>query len=192
MIDLPLTPGPVSLDFNVVDFGGRQTPALGGPVTRVNRLGNRFAVTAPLPPMPAAVGRQWVSALTRALLEGARWRVRQPDLPIGAPGNPVVDGAGQAGATLLIRAGQPGYEFRVGQFVTVGGRLAMLADRAVVGGNGKATLPLTAPLRAEPVDGEPVNVAAPTIEGLIEGDGMPWNVSTARHYGLSFTITEAR
>ncbi|HEU0045075.1 hypothetical protein [Sphingomonas sp.] len=190
MIDLPLTPGPVSMGWQVIDYGGRQTPALGGPVTRVNRLGNRLAVAVALPPMQSATGRLWVSALTQALTQGVRWRVRQPDMIIGAPGAPTVDGAGQAGATLAITGAQPGYAFRVGQIVAVGGRLAMLAGGIVVAANGKALLPLTAALRAEPAGA--VEVAAPMIEGLLEGDGLPWSISLARHYGLSFTIAEAR
>ena len=192
MIDLPLTPGPVTLEWHEIDFGGRQTPALGAAVTRVNRLGNRLAVTVPLPPMTATDGLAWVVALRQAVKQGACWRVRQPGLTIGAPGQPVVDGAGQSGASLAVRSAQPGYAFRRGQVVTVGGRLLMLASSIAVGADGKAVLPLTDALRAEPVNGESVNAAAPTIEGLLEGDGVPWSVSTARHYGLSFTIAEVR
>jgi hypothetical protein len=192
MIDLPLTPGPVSLGWQLIDFGGRQTPALGGPVTRVNRLGMRLAVAVTLPPMIAADGRRWVSALQQAVTQGARWRVRQPDLAIGAPGQPVVDGAGQSGSELTLRGAQPGYAFRTQQLVSIEGRLATVASGVLVAANGEVTLPLTYPLRAEPADGAAVEVGAPMIEGLLESDGLPWSISLARHYGLSFTIAEAR
>lgn len=192
MIDLPLRPGSVSLEWRRVDYGGRQTPALGGAISRVNRLGSRLAVSVSLPPMMPDVGRAWVAALDAAVELGARWRIRQPGLVIGTPGTPVVDGAGQAGRSLSIRAAQPHYVFRAQQLVTIGGRLAMLASGVMVAADGTASLPLTAPLRAEPVDGEPVDVAGPTIEGLLEGDGLSWTVDRARRYGLGFAITEAR
>lgn len=192
MIELPLFPGPSSLAWQHIDYGRRLIPALGGPVTRINRLGNRFSVAVTLPPMVARDGMRWVAALNQAVQQGVRWKVRQPDFEIGVPGKPVVDGGGQAGTTLAIRNAQPFYPFRVGQVVAVGGRLAMIAEQSLANASGQAALSLTAPLRAEPVNGETVEVATPLIEGLLEGDGFPWTVDLARHWGLSFAIAESR
>lgn len=193
MIVVPATPGPVATDWRQVDYGGNLTPPLGGPVQRVNRLGNRLAVTVTLPPMTPAQAGAWVMALNRAVREGARWAIRQVEQTIGPIGTPVVDGAGQAGATLVIRSAQPGGTLFESQFLTIvtaAARYTHMASAAIVGTDGKVSLSIVPPLRAEPANGDQVLIAGPTIDGLLEGDGVAWTVDRARRFGLSFTIVE--
>lgn len=194
MIDLPRTPGPVDLNWQQIDFGGDLTPALGGPAQRVNRNGNRFAVTVTLPAMTPAVAAAWVAALNAAVRSGARWRVRQVEMVIGVPGAPVVNGGGQAGSTLAITGGQPRYTARTALFFSLlsGGQryLHLLTAATQLDASGAGTLAFETPLRVEPENGDAVEIAQPIIEGKVSDGGFPWSISRARRVGITFTITE--
>lgn len=194
MIDLPTTPGPVNLDWQQLDFGGELTPALGGESQRVNRNGNRFAVTVTLPAMTPADAAAWVGALNAAVRSGARWRVRQVELVIGTPGSTVVNGDGQAGNALTIRGGAAGYVARISQcfsLVHAGRRyLHLLTSATTLNGSGSGTLAFETPLRVEPADGDVLEFAQPIIEGRVSNDGFGWSIDRARRVGISFTITE--
>lgn len=196
MIDLPSSPGPVSVSWQQIDFGGKLTPGLGGAVQRVNRLGNRFAVTVQLPPMAPATAMPWIVALNKAVQEGARWAIRQVELAIGTPGNPTVNGSLQAGNALNITGAAANYPFQAGQFIAVtisGDRYLHLVTAPVTcNGAGTATLPILPALRAPTVTGGAVLVAAPTIEGLLADGNQGWTIERARRVGMSFTITEQK
>lgn len=196
MIDLPTTPGPASLSWHYVDFGGRMTPPLGGEVQRVNRLGNRLSLMVDLPPMPPAAAKVWISSLMRGVSEGVRYRIRQRGVEIGAPGAPVVDGDGQGGAALTIRGGTPRYAFREGQFVSLlseGRRYVhMVTAPALLDAAGGGTIPIVPMLRVEPADGDVLEVAAPIIEGLPDDGGLGWVIPQNRLIVLSFLIAEMK
>ncbi len=88
MIDLPTDIGPSSASAALIDFGAFLTPPLGGPVQRVDRMGNRFRISVGMPPMlSASDGRRWVSRLIRGKTEGARMPFPLLDFDPGAPGN---------------------------------------------------------------------------------------------------------
>lgn len=193
-VTLPASPGPRDFDGWPIDFGGLLTPGLGGPVQRINRLGNRLGVSVKLPPMEPHIARPWISRLHMGLQDGVIWLMRQPGLVIGSPGTVLVNGGGQAGRVLAVDGAASSYTFQDGQFVSLltGGQsyLYMLAAD-VTASSGAATLAFTTPLRAEPADNDPVEVAAPVITGWLGGDSGKWTVDTARHFGLAFSIEEA-
>lgn len=195
-IALPLSPGPRSVEWQLQDFGGDLVPGLGGAVQTVNRLGNRWTLRVELPPMTPQQAAQWMPALTRAVEDGAEFRIRQPGLDIGYPGNPVVDGSGAAGYTLPVRGCTPGYIWRAGQWLslTSGGQkfAYQVAALAVADASGDASLSLSTRLRAEPADGDAINAGAPVITGSIRGDGRAWTIDALRVFGTSFTIAEKR
>ena len=194
-VTLPSTPGPVAAEVKVVDFGGELSPALGGPVQRINRVGTRLAMAVTMPPMNGQVARPWISRLLRGKLDGLVMAVAQPGLAIGSPGAPVVSGGGQTGSTLSVRSGAAGYVYRDGQFVSIiaGGRryLHMITGDVTANGSGAAVLGVFPPLRVSPADGAGVEVAAPKIEGLLIGEEASYTVDYAAMFGLKFTITEA-
>lgn len=193
---LPASPGPVSLAWQLLDFGNTQKGALGGAAQRINRLGNRWAVNVTMPPLTPLQARNWSAGLTAALQNGVRMAIVQPDLATGAPGTVRVNGAGQAGAALVCDGAGAGYVARIGQWVSIitGGRryLYQIAADATATVGGALTLTLTAPLRVEHADNDLVELAAPEIEGLIVG--LPeWGIDVDYlTRGFSFTIEEAR
>lgn len=179
----------------MLDYGGILRPTLGGPDQRLNRLGNRFYLDVTLPPMTYDDGRIWIADLIRGQTEGVIFPWPQVEFDIGAPGNPLVNGAGQIGTTLSMDGFTPSYAVRKGQFLTIvsGGRryLHIFTAQAVASTTGTLSASVAPMLRISPADNSSVIVRAPAIEGFIEGNERSWNISAARHVGLQFRITEA-
>lgn len=182
--------------FEPIDFGGTLEGVLGGSDQRLNRLGNRWKMTAVIPPMSARLADEWGAALTDALHNGASFVVPEPGLPSGSPGAVLVDGAGQAGASLVVDGGTVGHVIRKGKWFSIltGGRRYLHKTTAAVrlGAGGAGTIPLVPLLRVIPADNAPVELARPRIEGLLEG--VPsWRISVQRiaEEGITFTIREA-
>lgn len=193
---LPETPGPVEMTVRQIDFGGALTPGLGGPVQRVNRNGNRFAVTVKLPPMSPDNARAWLAALNLGVQQGVRWRLRQTGFDPGAPGTVRVNGGSQAGSSLVVDGATPNYPFRAGQMFSIvtGGvhHLHMIAAGASANNSGAATLSIVPALRREPADNDLLAVGQPMVEGLLASEGVEWTIDRARLIGLEFTIVERR
>lgn len=196
MIDLPEHPAPQSAEAALIDFGAFLTPALGGPVQRVERMGNRWRYSAVLPPLPGKqLGRQWLSALIRGKQEGARTELHQQGFDPGQPGLPTVNGASQAGRSLIITGARADYIVRDGQFFSVltGGKhyLYMNIGEKILNASGAGTLAIEPMLRVSPTNGAQVHLAKPLIEGFIMGDEMAWSLSVEHLLGLSFNLIES-
>jgi hypothetical protein len=196
-ITLPSTPGPRRMTPMFQDFGGNLTPALGGSVQRINRLGSRWAFAVEMPPMAGEPdGRIWARRLTSGKQEGVLMAIAQPGLVIGEPGSPVVDGAGQSGSALALRGLAAGHDLVEGQFVSIvaAGRryVHMICADVSADGAGELTAAITPLLRVSPADGAVVEIAQPYVEGLLDGDGVNWTVDIGALFGHAFTIKEAR
>lgn len=168
----------------MLDWGGQLTPPNGGPVQTLLRLGTRHAWEITLPPMRTEpLGRIWAAKLRLAKLYGALLAWGQDGLVVGAPGAPVVDGAGQAGSSLALRGFTPGYAVRTGQAFSLvtGGRryLYFAADQALADATGKLALPIFPMLRKFPADGDAAEFARPMIQGSLSGNQVKWTRQTA-------------
>lgn len=197
MIILPSFPGAQRADPYELDFGGILTPDTGAETQRINRKGNRWGASFVLPPLDSAdLGRIWVNRLVRGKKQGARIAWPLGDFNPGVPGAFTVDGAGQAGTSLVLKGGAPGYQFKEGQpfNVVIGGRyyFDFIAADVVANGSGAATIQLTEMLRAEPANGDAIVLAQPMIEGWVIGDRVAWELAVDRNVGLGFEIQEAR
>jgi hypothetical protein len=194
MIELPDDIGPASLTMGLIDYGGVLRPALGGPLQRVNRLGSRFRASVSLPPLEGHRAGAFRVRLVRAKAEGLRMEIPLQQAQ-GAPGAPVVDGAGQAGTSIDLRGLTPGYVGKEGYWLSIvkDGQhyVHMLAAAMVVASDGTATASIVPALRTAFPDGAVVHLSKPMIEGVVLGDEMAWEVSLARHTMLSFDIEEA-
>lgn len=195
-VELPSTPGPRAVAWQAVDFGGTLQGPLGGAGQRVNRPGNRWRALVEMPEMTPAQARAWAAALTQGLRLGVIWKIRQVGLPVGAPGMPLVAGASQAGSTLAVDGLTPAYGWRPSQWITVetGGRgyLYQLSASGTADTAGEADLPVEPPLRVSPADNDPIEIAAPYIEGLLEG-APGWQIDARRLVnGFAFSVIEVR
>src|SRR3546814_10400759 len=69
------------------------------------------------PPMLPSVSRIFIARLLKAKREGLRIPYPLIDVPQGAPGSPVVDGADQSGTTINLRGLTPGYAAKEGYWL---------------------------------------------------------------------------
>ncbi len=196
MIDLPTDIGPSSASAALIDFGAFLTPPLGGPVQRVDRMGNRFRISVGMPPMlSASDGRRWVSRLIRGKTEGARMPFPLLDFDPGAPGAPLINGAGQTGTSMIMDGFTPNYVLREGQFFSIvtGGRhhLYNVRTETIASNTGTVTLPISPMIRVAHLDNDVCHFGQPMIEGFILGEEFAWSMSIERHIGLGFDIVEA-
>ena len=198
MIRLPDYPGPSSAVPSLIDYGVTLRPSTGGAVQKVSRAGSRYRVELTFPPMLPDDARVFISRLIEAKRTGLI-AVRFPLLGInqGAPGSPVVDGAGQAGTSLNIRNVRPGHTFFEGFWISIfdaTGQMYLhnVRANAVVGGDGKATLKIDPPLRYPFANGATIEAAKPELQGFIDGGEYSWSIAAASIVGLSVTIEEAR
>lgn len=196
LVILPASPSPMETGWEYIDFGGSLSGPIGGTDQRINRNGNRFALNVQMPPMEAHDARYWIAALTRGQRYGVQLKLLQPEIDIGAPGAPLVDGDGQAGDVLNIKGMTPRYPLVVGQWfnhVQGGNRyLYQITGSASADGTGDVAAQIEPPLRAEAMDDDVLDFGSPVIEGLLVGQGQTWTVDTAIHTGLAFTIRERR
>lgn len=194
---LPSSPALRTDKVRMLDWGGQLVPPNGGEVQTLLRIGTRHALEFTLPPMRTEpLGRQWSVALRLGKLFGVMLPFGQDGFDIGAPGNIVVDGDGQAGMTLEVRGGTPRYHARLGQaFSLVSGgrrRLYFMAANATLDSSGAGALPIFPMLRKLPADGDVCEFARPIIQGNLSGNEVAWDRLTApwSDFG-TITITEA-
>lgn len=86
------------------------------------------------------------------------------------------------------------YVVKEGQWLSVvhGGRsyLYCCTAQVVLNAAGAGFVPVDVLLRSPLSIGDPVELAAPVIEGWLAGDGYEWTIERSRTVGLTFTIAE--
>lgn len=196
-VTLPTTPGPRSVAWELVDFGGTLQGPLGGSGQRVNRLGNRWRAHIEMPVMTIAQAREWSASLTRGLRLGVLWRVRQPGFSPGSPGTPLVNGASQAGSQLDCDGFNPGYTARAGQWfsalISSQRYLYQVASTQMADASGvMANLEIEPVLRVSPANNDTLEFAVPYLQGLLD-EPAGWGFEPDKlARGFVFTITESR
>lgn len=183
--------------ISFVDSGGILRPIMrGGALQRLNRLGDHFAVTYNVGDVrsDSPEGRLLRQQLIMAKTQGAIALFPQDGRDTGAPGSPVVNGAGQTGSTINLRGFAASYPVLTSQPFSIisGGRRYLHtanADTAANGSGGMA-LAITPMLRISPGDGAICEFATPYIEGFITSD-ISWVFTPGNWQGQSVTIEEA-
>lgn len=194
MITLPTTPAPNGIELSLLDYGAILRPPGGGAVQRVNRKGSRWRASVSLPPMLPAEARIFISRLARAKFEGVRL-----ELPLlvdqGAPGAPVVNGAGQAGTTINLRGMTNGYVVAEGYWLSIvnaaGQHFLHCVTASVTVAGGLAAVGIVPELRTSFADGATVHLVAPQIEGFVDGEEWSWAIPLDRFVRIEFPIEEA-
>jgi len=95
------------------------------------------------------------------------------ETPLGiATGTPLVNGAGQEGASLMTDGWTPNQAGILlgGDYIGVNDELKMVVDDADTDATGQATLSFEPPLRASPPDNDPVILTRPTARFLLVDD----------------------
>lgn len=196
MIALPRHPAPRSARHELLDFGKTIEGALGGGSVRVNRPGSRFRVAVGFAAMEPEVADVFIARLIAAKDEGLRIPYPQRRRARGSPGSPVVDGAGQAGKLLALRAATPGHVFREGGWISIADAagqhyLHNIRGSVRVGSDGRCSLPISPMLREPFADGAAIHAARPMIEGMVEGESIAWRETEQHLVEISFILREA-
>jgi hypothetical protein len=191
---LPASPSPSSMTMTLVSNSIDMKPTLGGPTQRATRLGSRWQCEVTLPPMNYVAALEWMAGLSQASSQVMQLNLPQPDLLGLSAGSLVINGANQAGTSLAVSGGTPGYTFRAGQFIsifdTTGGKLYQLTAGYTLSGAGAGILPIFPQLRASPTSGSFVFEDPPIIQGFLTNMSPSWSVDAARTVALTFSILE--
>jgi len=194
----PAFPNPWKASPKLLEFTNDLTPAFGGPMQRLARLGARWSVTfSETPALGVNCARAILAARAQARANGDTTVFAWPQPAfLGAIGAPVVNGAGQLGTSLIIKGLAASTPLLIaGSFfsMAIGGRtyLHCLTANATVDGSGNATLAIAPMLRASPADATMVQFALPAIEGFIQGRSEDWTLERLAWVGLpAFTVME--
>lgn len=194
LVDLPLKPGPGRVSAMPIDFGGTLPGLVGGPTTRVNRQGNRWAITVTMRALTIEQARIWSADLALGMQMGVRWKLRQVGLALGPVGAPRVAGADQEGFALACDGFLPNASWKKGTFINlVSGGLRYVHKLAAAGhadAGGLATLHFTEKLRVFPADNDVIDFV-PFIEGLLDDGAAALTIDEKRLCSpFSFTIAE--
>lgn len=90
-------------------------------------------------------------------------------------GTPLVNGAGQSGATLAIDGCTVGATLLAGDFIGVNGELKMVVADATANGSGQMSLSIEPPLRASPADNAPLTLVRPTATFMLSESTAQWS-----------------
>lgn len=194
MITLPAAPAPNDAQPSMIDFGANLRGALGARTVRVDRPGNRFRAAISYPLMKPAEARVFVSRLLRAKSTFVRMPWPLLGISQGAPGSPVVNGAGQAGTAIALRGLAPGFQFQEGFWISIlgGGQhyLHNVTNAVAANGSGLATVSIVPALRFPFPDGAVAHVAQPMIDGFVSGESTDWAIRVDRMVQVAFTLEE--
>lgn len=192
-IALPTNLAPTAMTPRLISRRRDIEPTFGGPTTRIQRLGSRWAFDVEMPPMSYVEAMAWVAALARAEGDTVTLRLPQPGFNVGNPGTPLVNGGSQLGASINLD-GFGAYTAKAGQWfnVTISGRnyLYQVAEDKAAASGAMTGLKINPMIRRSPPDNAPVNFTAPVVEGFLQGRETSWTVENAMFVGLSFSIVE--
>lgn len=138
------------------------------------------------------------AALVQTFVMQLRGRVNRASLynfarrvPRGTiAGTPLVKGASQTGAALLIDGCTVGTTLKKGDFFGVNGELKMVVADATADGSGEMTVTFEPPLRASPADNAAITTTAPTALFMLESDEQMWNSKPGIRSDFSFSFIE--
>jgi hypothetical protein len=195
-VAMPTSPAPESADVRFLDWGASQVAALGGPTSRLSRLGSRHAVDYRMPPMTYADAMAWIQRLKRGMNEGAIMPFPQPGITSVVASAATATATVSGGTGLALQGLLPSATALEGQFFNVSrsGRLYLysLNSNVTASGGGTGTISFEPMLRtAVTASVDLIIFNSVYIEGYVTGDETGWTVDVARNVGLSFTIEEA-
>lgn len=193
MIELPACPRINEAVPKLVGYFTDQTPILGGPQSRVDRIGDRWGLDVTTAAADYAEdGMVMLSRLLRGMKETVVIGFPEPGVEKRDYGAPVVSSA-SAGSLLPISGLKAGAEIREGKFLSVivmGQRFLYQAAATVQEVEGAVLLPILPMLRVQPPVGSVVELTDPKIEGFVQGNEQSWQVSRSKYLPFTFSLLE--
>jgi len=189
---LPSSPEPrAPFTPRLIRSFSEQRGLMGNNQQRIYRKAAHYAADFEMPPMTPEEAEEWVGLRTT---DTVIMNLPQPGVNTGLPGNPRVNGAGQAGSSLILDGLTPAYPMPAGRALTLisgGRRFVYMTDQdATANAAGQMTVHLETMLRYPPSDNDVVLIAQPQIEGFSTFEDDTFRVREDGHVWLSFTIEE--
>lgn len=166
----------------------RSESATGTNVQNFIRLGQKWAFDVSVGRMSLDDAIEWIE-LENGAPVSIPLSILQPSNVMSSQGTPVVKGAGQTGAFLLID-GAENAPIRKGQWISVSfgaderDVYRVTGEAAQVG--GEHTIPVSPILRRSPADNASVELIAPSAYGLARFSGLPYDVGGVAPFQFSF------
>lgn len=166
----------------------------------IAHTGQRWEADIMLPPMSEADARVWIAWLSSLKGFFGTFLMGDPtgSTPQGsAGGTPLVNGASQTGAELVIDGATPSQTgwLKAGDYVQLGSgsstSLHMQLVDADSDGSGNVTLDLWPNVRVAPADNAALTVTGCVGQWRLNSNEMMWDVNQASIYGISFSAVEA-
>lgn len=169
----------------------------------IEHTGQRWEAEVSMPPMQRADAEQWISFLVSLAGVKGTFLLGDPSAstPRGSasttPGTPVVNGAGQTGASLTIDGcptSATGY-LKAGDYIQLGGGSSATLHKVLTDVNtdasGQASLDLWPYIRTAPADDATIIVS--DAKGLfrLASNQTDWSINNASIYGVTFPAIEA-
>lgn len=195
MITLPNCPPVRNASMKLLSYATDQTPTLGGPQTRVMRLGDRWAGDfTTYPALYADEGRIYLSRLVRGMTDTVLIGVIEPGMRAQDYGTPQIAVGGASGMSIQVKGLGAGRVVPEGKFLSIvtGGQRFLYQTTAQVSAdaNGDATLPIFPMLRRPPAANDVVELSAPKMEGYVQGNEVQWEVTKSKRIGFVFSVQE--
>lgn len=194
-IILPTLPRGAGYALKFVRASETQRSGTGGSLTPLTRAGDHLAIEVDVGTLAIECGRELLADLARGMGERIRVPIPEPGVDKGAPGTPLVNGAGQAGTSLILDGLTPQYVVRKGWFFTVvttdGPSAHVVTAEVAASALGAATVTFWPELWLQPADNDTIVLVDPYIEGLIVDEG---NQTSSGYFSAvstdAFTVEE--
>ena len=195
MITLPNCPPIRNASMKLLSYATDQTPTLGGPQTRVMRLGDRWAGDfTTYPALYADEGRIYLSRLVRGMTDTVLIGVIEPGMRAQDYGTPQIAVGGASGMSIQVKGLGAGRVVPEGKFLSIvtGGQrfLYQTTSEVTADGSGDATLAIFPMLRRQHAANDVVVLSAPKMEGYVQGNEVQWEVTKSKRIGFVFSVQE--
>lgn len=184
---------PRSLEWSLVPNTVTFTSPLSGAVQTVEFPGARWKVSFSMDNLQESDSAALQAFLLR--LRGRAGRFYLHNFARATPrgtltGTPLVKGASQTGASLLIDGCAVGATLKAGDFFGVNGELKMVVADATANGAGEMTLSFEPPLRAAPADNAALTLSSPTATFMLANDETKWSTQPGRFTSFGVDAVE--
>lgn len=171
-----------------------QSP-LSGSIQTVEMPGARWVVSFSLPSLNAADAATMRAFLARLRGEAGRFYLHNmaQTRPRGiATGTPLVNGAGQSGASVTTDGWTPSTAgiLKAGDFIGINGELKLVVADCDSDAAGLATVVFEPPLRASPADNAAIVVNKPTAVFKLDESRSAWTTNAPGFDSFSIAATE--
>lgn len=146
---------------------------------------------APSTEAQAAIMQAWIMTFRGQANRVALYNAAR-HVPRGtAGGTPLVNGAGQTGASIVTDGWTPGATFLRGDFFSFNSELKMATADCAADGSGNMTIPFEPPMRSSPADNAAITTTKPTALFIPKEPEVRWTTRPGKFTTFELSFVEA-